>query len=102
MSNCLEFWLDEAGYHAWLVAHPDGFVVNLRRGPSSGYAVLHRASCALICGSKSPYGAFTERGYRKLCGNRVADLSAALRTRGDGGGSLTKRCSFCKPEDQQL
>ncbi|WP_156940747.1 hypothetical protein [Mesorhizobium sp. LSJC265A00] len=98
MNNIWDFSMNEAGYVAWLGEYPEGFVVNLRQGPSSGYAVLRRASCSLVSQSKLPHGAFTERSYRKLCGTTVADLTAALRKTGNGGGSLTKRCSVCEPE----
>ena len=97
MSQIVEFSHDEAGYVAWLDAHPDGFVVNLRQGASAGYAVLHRSSCSFISTSRRSPGGFTERGYRKLCAATVADLRAALRARGRKDGEFSKSCSFCNP-----
>jgi hypothetical protein len=39
---------DDGGYLAWVQQHPDGFVLNTERHPSSSYLMLHRARCAHI------------------------------------------------------
>src|SRR5690606_21194811 len=97
MSRTVQFSQDELGYLTWLDAHPDGFVVNLRQGLSSGYAVLHRASCGRISNARSAHGGYTERGYRKMCAASVEGLRDELRA--IGIGDFTRRCSFCKPDE---
>lgn len=97
MTSVVRFRDDDAGYLQWLDAHPDGFVLNLRRGESQGYVVLHRASCRFICGDHYERGAFTERGYRKACGGTVAALAVVAKDEGRVDGSFSKRCAFCNP-----
>jgi hypothetical protein len=60
---------DDAGYLAWLAAHPDGFVLNTYRNPRSGYLRLHAASCRSISGIPAN-GARWTTTYVKRCGER--------------------------------
>ena len=39
---------DDAGYLAWLKAHPAGFVLNTYPHVTSAYLVLHRVACGTI------------------------------------------------------
>ena len=94
-SSALIFFKDDdAAYLEWLARNRDGYVVNVRRGLSSDYVVLHRASCTTISAAQEP-GAYTERGYRKLCGRTLADVAGAPTWCGRAKGSFTKRCSTC-------
>jgi hypothetical protein len=45
-------------YLAWTVAHPDGFVLNVRRRSDADYVILHRASCRSISNDNQAPGAF--------------------------------------------
>jgi hypothetical protein len=45
-----EFRDDDAGYLAWLAAHPDGYVINIARHYSATTALVHRAGCWTISG----------------------------------------------------
>lgn len=87
---------DEA-YPAWVRAHSDGFVLNLRQRRDSDYVVLHRASCHLICREPDKPGAYTERHYRKIAALSVEALREAARMEGRHDGSFSKSCSTCQP-----
>jgi hypothetical protein len=86
---------DEARYLSWLHAHPQGFVVNVRRRQRPGYAVLHRASCTTI---RTPtrsvaLAPFTGEAYVKACAETEAELAAwVVRRLGVG---FSKRCTLC-------
>jgi hypothetical protein len=91
-----EFDGDDKGYLQWLADHPGGYVLNVRRKrPSDDYAILHRVACAAISSRKQSHGAFTERGYRKICAQTVGELRIALRAEGRFDGSFTKQCTKC-------
>jgi hypothetical protein len=92
----IRFSDDDEGYLDWVSAHPEGFVLNVRRVPDPSYVVLHRASCGSISG-KQARGAFTERKYRKVCADSVAALSIAAQREGRTDGSFSKRCGHCRP-----
>jgi len=91
-----EFLDDDRAYLGWIAAHPDGFVVNARRARSPTYFVLHRARCRSIS-SERPDGAYTARGYRKLCADSVTALDAAARAEGREHGGFSKVCGTCAP-----
>jgi hypothetical protein len=60
------FHNDDAGYRAWLAAHPDGFVLNVPLRYRTGNEVwLHRGSCRVIA-RPSPYLHHT-RDALKVC-----------------------------------
>ena len=83
-------------YLAWLADNPDGYVVNVRWNLSRGYVQLHRATCWSISSTREP-GAYTERGYRKLCARSLEHISKAPVVCGRPAGSFTTRCSNCRP-----
>ena len=87
---------DDAAYHDWLDRNPAGYVVNVRRTFSAKYVVLHRASCASISASRKA-GAYTERGYRKLCSRTDAAVLEAPTCCGRASGRFTSWCGQCKP-----
>jgi hypothetical protein len=70
-SRMVEFRNDDLNYLAWTTAHPNGFVLNVRRSPDPNYVVLHRASCKSISNEKQKPDAFTGRNYRKICAATV-------------------------------
>ena len=87
---------DDDAYFAWLADNPDGYVVNVRRTLTDGYVQLHRATCGSISARREP-GAYTERGYRKLCARTRRDISRAPIVCGRLEGSFTVECSLCRP-----
>ncbi len=95
-SGGLALFDNDSAYHDWLVRNRDGYVVNVRRTLSSDYVVLHRATCPHVSGPQEP-GAFTERDYRKLCGETLADVLEAPTWCGRAKGAFTIRCSHCGP-----
>ena len=90
------FFDNDAAYRDWLARNRDGYVVKLRRTLSSDYVVLHRATCPHVSRPREP-GAYSERGYRKLCGGTLADVLEAPTCCGRAKGSFTTRCSPCGP-----
>ena len=82
-------------YQDWLLLHPRGYVVNARRRLSPGYMVLHTAQCRTIrtYTGTTPMGAFTERGYVKVCAMELNDLRGWVRRHGRQDGSFSKGCS---------
>ena len=71
-------------YLTWLHEHPNGFVLNRRRGKSNGYLVLHCAGCRTIkdYNNMARPGGFTARAYIKVCADTVAELEQYARTKG--------------------
>lgn len=66
---------DDAGYLAWLAAHPAGFVLNVNRSPRPNYLVLHRATCRTISGRPTRGGPWTGR-YIKVCSPDQLQIAA--------------------------
>jgi len=93
----IEFRDDDAGYFDSISANPGGFVLNLRRRIDPKYVVLHRAGCASISDQGRAPGAYTARGYRKVCARDLAELALAAKREGRRDGSFSKRCSRCVP-----
>ncbi len=93
----IEFLDDDEGYLSWIAANPDGLVLNVRRMTDPNYVVLHRASCGSISTDKREPGAYTTRGYRKVCAASVVELQLAAKREGRGDGSFSKRCGLCRP-----
>jgi hypothetical protein len=91
----IRFSDDDASYLAWVAAHPDGFVLNVRRSADPRYVVLHRAGCKTISNEPHSPGAYTGRGYRKICTLTEAELKPAAKSEGRSDGTFSKRCGFC-------
>ena len=70
---------DDAGYVAWLDAHPDGFVMNM----TPRFPTVHKAMCSKISGSP-PHG---ERW--------TSTAKATLETL-DGLSTTNSKFSFCR------
>lgn len=88
---------DDAGYLAWVAAHPSAFVLNVRRSLDPSYVVLHRSWCGAISTGRRRAGAYTARGYRKLCVETAAELRRAAVAEGRQDGSFSLVCGLCKP-----
>lgn len=71
-----DFDNDAGLYLAWLREHPDGYMLNRRRGKSDNYLVLHRAGCQRVqdYNAMARPGGFTARGYIKVCSDSLAEL----------------------------
>lgn len=93
----IEFCNHDEGYLLWIATNPDGFVLNVRRVADPDYVVLHRASCHSISDDSRAPGAYTTRGYRKICAASVAALQLAAKREGRGDSSFSKRCGLCRP-----
>jgi hypothetical protein len=90
MADVQDFIDDDPGYLAWLAVHPNGFVLNTYRRPTSAYLVLHRATCRSI--SLLPSGGSTwTKDYRKICGERE-ELESYAR---DAVGGDIRLCGQC-------
>lgn len=91
---------DDTPYITWLQKHPDGYVLNRRRGMSNNYLVLHRATCGKIHGytQMARPGGFTERGYIKICSINLDSLYEYARIKGGRpDGSFSGKCRTCSP-----
>lgn len=84
----MAIWLFDSDkeYGNWLTEHPSGLVLNITRSNNPGYRVLHSARCKSVSYYQrgKPRGAFTERTYRKLCADSLADLIRWVRSHGGG------------------
>lgn len=87
---------DDAGYLDWLVAHPNGYVVNSQRNPVPNYLVLHRANCTWI--NPPRFTVWTTGNYIKICADTIPELSSWAMTQ--VGGSL-QPCKVCRPTPSQ-
>jgi hypothetical protein len=88
---------NDAAYQAWLLANPQGHVVNTRRNKPPSYMVLHRADCATIrrLSGMARKGGFTERSYIKICAVEIAALRDWVRRHARADGSFSTECSIC-------
>jgi hypothetical protein len=91
----IEFIDDDLGYLAWVAAHPDGYVLNVRRSPDPHYVVLHQANCTTISNEIRAPGAFTARSYRKICMSSEGMVPMAAKREGRSDGTPSKRCGHC-------
>lgn len=91
-----KFTDDDAGYLRWIASHPDGFVLNIERGERPDYAVLHRAICSSISRPRED-GAYTERGYKKVVSEDLAEMRAYAKSMGRTDGGFSKLCGSCQP-----
>lgn len=83
----------DAPYLDWLQSHPDGYVLNRRRGSSDNYLVLHRSACNKIRNytQMARPGGFTGRGYIKVCSNDIESLHQYARNKGGPSGRLVQQ-----------
>ena len=86
---------NDKGYLNWLDEHREGFVINSHRISDPKYLVLHRARCSSISRPGVEPGAWTERGYIKICSEDINSLRAFVRENGRTDGTFSNECSFC-------
>jgi hypothetical protein len=92
----IRFSDDDLGYLAWIAAHPDGFVLNVRAPPDNHWIVLHRANCKSISNDTYQPNALTGRKHHKICASSEAEF-IALKCEGWFGGTFSRRCGLCRP-----
>lgn len=93
------FHEDDTAYHAWMEDHPDGFVLNAGRSPSSTFAVFHESGCSHI-------GRYSEkwqdRSYTnpkiKVCSTSSDALRHWVRDKRRRAAENARRCKDCKPD----
>jgi hypothetical protein len=88
-----EFRDDDGGHRAWLVAHPDGYVINIARSHNASTARLHHAGCWTINGQSTHGGPWTVP-YVKVCATKLAELD---RWAINHVGQPIQRCGTCHP-----
>jgi hypothetical protein len=93
----IRFSDDDLGYLAWIAAHPDGFVLNVRCPPDPHCVVLHRANCKSVSNDTFEPNAFTGRKHHKICATSEAELKLAAKSEGRIDGTFSKRCGLCGP-----
>lgn len=71
---------DDAGYLAWIAAHPSGWLINAYRQPTAAYLKLHRVSCTTIRRFQSGQSRWTTGDYVKICAEDRDELDAWART----------------------
>ncbi len=84
---------DDAGYVAWSAAHPDGFVVNCFRRPSSDYLVLHRADCRHITEHTKGHERWTHDYIKVVSWDRGELLMWCYQE----AGGAPSQCPHCDP-----
>jgi hypothetical protein len=88
-----EFRDDDAGYLAWLAAHPGGYVINIARSHNATEARVHHAGCRTISGENPVGGAWTGP-YVKVCAEHLAELEQWAI---DQVGEPIPPCGTCHP-----
>jgi hypothetical protein len=93
-----EFRDDDAGYLAWLAAHPNGYVINILRSHNPAGARVHHADCWTISGQSAHGRALTEQ-YVKECAENLADLEqwASVHV-----GQPIPPCGICHPAQRDV
>jgi len=82
---------DDAGFLAWLKAHPEGLVLNTGRTPSARYLKLHRARCSTLAEAE---GRAWTVSHRRVCAGDRAALEAWAAA---AVGAAPDPCKRCKP-----
>lgn len=100
VGGAILFVTDE-DFRSWSAAHPEGFILNVRSTFSASYSVLHRAKCHHISLEAYDPGSLTERGYRKVGADRVADLASWVAYRMPDAWGIGAVCKSCKPDHNE-
>jgi len=82
---------DDAGYRAWLDAHPAGFVLNAARPGSSRPPVLHRVTCASLRTTAGSPRSLTAKAP-KVCATTTGTLEAWSAAQCAGPPAACRRC----------
>jgi hypothetical protein len=88
-----QFRDDDRGYLRWVAAHPDGYVLNIRRTLSISDARLHSATWPTITGQPARGRTWTGP-YIKVCGGSAHDLDEWALAQ---AGARPRRCGTCQP-----
>lgn len=83
---------DDHGYRSWLVAHPEGWVLNTHRHPKPGYLILHHAVCRTI--NRPDDDRIWTGAYSKLCADIRSELEAWARAQ---LRAEVQPCGLCLP-----
>ena len=87
----------EEDYLRWVREHPEGYVLNTYRTPSTSYLVLHSAACGTIATPKRTN--YTTRDYIKACSTNRSELEGwAART----VSGVPRACGVCSPAASDL
>ena len=89
---------DDEAYQQWIHQYPRGYVINVPRNlDDPSYMVLHLATCWMIrkYTERATPGAFTERGFLKVCSTNLDSLREWVRNSGRPSGSFSKICATC-------
>jgi hypothetical protein len=89
-----EFRDDDAGYLAWLSAHPDGYVINIGRSHGRNAARVHQAGCRTISGQSALGDVWTAGQYVKVCAEHLAELEMWEINKVE---EPIRRCGICHP-----
>ena len=89
----------EDTYLTWLAKHSKVFVLNLQRGLSPNYVMLHTAVCSHISVARTDAepGGFTERHYVKACAPTREALREWVKARLGTEASFTSTACGCRP-----
>jgi hypothetical protein len=87
-----EFRDDDGGYRAWLIAHPDGYVINIARSRSAREARLHQVSCPTLLPDRIASGAALTGQYVKVCADLLVELERWAK---DYVKQSIPRCGSC-------
>lgn len=94
----IEIISNDKAYLDWLIANPNGFVINSRKN-FDGYHVVHKSTCGTISKpKKAEPGEFTERGYIKSCTNNLKEVDLWLDKKNYSTENPISYCNKCLPE----
>ena len=82
-----QFIDDDAGYRAWLRAHPRGFVVSCHRVPTPWLLRLHRVRCIKDLAPQTT-------DFRRVCADTAAEL---VEWAEESVGAQPESCEECHP-----
>ena len=89
---------DEEGYTRWVLAHPEGFVVNVDRAQKvPHYPMVHQATHKLI--SSQEIGNFTTGKFLKICSADLQELDNYSQSK---YGRSLNYCSVCMGFAEQI
>lgn len=86
-------------YQKWLGGNSEGYILSLKQNRTIGYISLHRSTCYHISRYDKRHleGAFTERGYIKICSNKIRNLKKWINNNLEDNAEITITCKHCKP-----
>lgn len=102
-----EFDSGDEPFLEWMERHPEGYVLNVKRKSSSGFAVFHDSQCSHISGVLSSHrsDAHTRHKKIKVCAEETEPLVEWLtenRPKGIGGADVCDDCELSIDEIKGL